>query len=64
MICDCGGILLVESIEDYPEGLSNKEKIIYNRVCDVKCHKCDKVYYSQPYDGFNLLNLAKETKKE
>ncbi|ADU28488.1 hypothetical protein [Evansella cellulosilytica] len=63
MLCDCGGVLVVIAIEDIPKHLSSKEKIMYNRVCDVQCQKCDKIQYSQPYDDGNLLNLVKETKK-
>lgn len=63
LLCDCGGVLLVIAIEEIPENLPNKEKIKYNRVCDVQCQKCGKIHYSQPYDDGNLLNLVKKTKR-
>ncbi|MBL5769081.1 hypothetical protein B5V88_10435 [Heyndrickxia sporothermodurans] len=63
MICNCGGVLLVISVEEPPEHLSEKEKLIYNRVCDVECQKCGKIYYSQPYDDGNAINLVRNTKK-
>lgn len=60
MICECGGILNVIRIEEYPKEL--KDKISYNRVCDVQCLKCRKIYYSQSYDAGKKLNLVKELK--
>jgi hypothetical protein len=62
MLCDCGGVLLVIAIEELPETLSNKEKIMYNRVCDVQCQKCGKILYSQPYDEGSGIRLVKKTK--
>lgn len=50
----CGGTLLVTAIEEYPEGLKNK--LEYDRLCDVACVKCGKVYYSQPYDFGKFIN--------
>lgn len=64
MFCECGGLLLVVSVENYPENLSSKKKLLYNRVCDVKCQKCGKVYYSQPYDDGKILNSVRDTKRE
>lgn len=61
-MCECGGILLVIAIEEPPEYLSKKEKLVYNRVCDVQCQKCKKVYYSQPYDDGTTINEVKKTK--
>ncbi|MED3782524.1 hypothetical protein [Heyndrickxia sporothermodurans] len=55
--------MLVISVEEPPEHLSEKEKLIYNRVCDVECQKCGKIYYSQPYDDGNAINLVRNTKK-
>ena len=62
MICDCGGVLLVVSIEEPPAHLS-KEKLLYNRVCDVQCQTCGKIHYSQTYDDGTHINLVKTTKK-
>lgn len=62
MVCECGGDLLVIAIEDYPEGFTAKEKLNYNRVCDVQCAKCGKIYYSQPYDGGTKFNTVKKTR--
>lgn len=44
MLCDCGGVLMVIAVEEPPENLSKQEKLVYNRVCDVECLKCGKVY--------------------
>lgn len=62
MFCKCGGVLLVIAVEELPENLSSKQKLNYNRVCGVECQKCGKVYYSQPYDDGNLINLVRKTK--
>lgn len=62
MFCECGGILLVVAVEETPENLSPKQKLNYNRVCDVECQKCGKVYYSQPYDNGQVANLVRDTK--
>jgi hypothetical protein len=62
VICDCGGIMLVVAIEEPPEHLSEKEKLVYNRVCDVECQKCGRVFYSQPYDEGPKINEVKNTK--
>ncbi|MEB6113918.1 hypothetical protein MXM64_12930 [Kurthia gibsonii] len=61
-ICVCGGVLLVVAIEEPPEHLSEKEKLVYNQVCDVKCQKCGRVFYSQPYDDGSNINEVKNTK--
>ena len=61
-LCECGGILLVVGLEEPPEYLTTEEKLIYKRVCDVKCQKCGKVKYSQPYDDGRMLNEVKKTK--
>jgi len=63
MFCECGGVLLVIAVEELPGNLSPKQKLHYNRVCDVECQKCGNVYYSQPYDDGDVLNLVKGTKK-
>jgi hypothetical protein len=60
--CECGGIMMVIAIEEPPKHLSNEEKLIYNRVCDVECQKCGKIQYSQPYDYGTKINEVKETK--
>lgn len=62
MFCKCGGDLFVIAVEDYPADLSAQEKLSYNRVCDVQCAKCGKIYYSQSYDEGNKFNLVKKTK--
>ncbi|WP_242694959.1 hypothetical protein [Pseudogracilibacillus auburnensis] len=54
---------MVIAIEELPGNLSPKQKINYNRVCDVECQKCGEVYYSQPYDDGDFLNLVKTTKE-
>jgi len=61
-ICDCGGVMVVVAIEEPPEHMSVKKKLVYNRVCDVECQKCGKVVYSQPYDEGSILNEVKNTK--
>lgn len=61
MFCKCGGILLVVAVEEPPVHLSKQEKLIYNRVCDVQCQKCEEIYYSQPYDDGKYLNEIKPT---
>lgn len=59
MICnECGGMLLVIKVEEVPRKV--KDKINYNRVCDVECVECSKVYYSQPYDFGNKLNPVRK----
>jgi hypothetical protein len=47
---ECNGILNVVAVETVPAQLSKQEKLIYNRLCDVQCLQCGKMYYSQPYD--------------
>jgi len=47
--CECGGVMLVVAIEETPDHLSEKKKLVYSRVCDVECQKCGRVLYSQPY---------------
>lgn len=54
--------MLVIAIEEYPEHLTNKEKLHYNRVCDVLCPVCDTIYYSQPYDDGMNINKVRSTK--
>ncbi|KUP08428.1 hypothetical protein Q75_02900 [Bacillus coahuilensis p1.1.43] len=61
MICKCGGILDVIRVEEYPEGL--KDKINFNRLCDVECLSCGKVLYSQPYDFGNKINAIRDLTK-
>jgi hypothetical protein len=58
--CECGGILSVIRIEKYPTTV--KEKINYDRVCDVECLSCGKIYYSQPYDYGKKINKLKNLK--
>lgn len=61
--CDeCKGILLTIRVERYPVGLTGLEKTNYNRVCDLECQKCKKVYYSQSYDDNDKLNVVKNIK--
>ena len=62
MFCKCGGVFLVIAVEEFPKHLSSKERLLYDRVCDVECQKCGEVYYSQPYDQGKLLNLVRNTK--
>lgn len=61
MICKCGGILTVKSVEQYSEEI--KDKINYTRICDVSCLSCGKIYYSQPYDQGKVINSIRRTKK-
>ncbi len=62
MICECGGILFVIRVEEYPKEV--KDKINYSRVCDVQCERCNKILYSQPYDFGNKFNVVKDLNKE
>lgn len=65
MICICGGVLNVIWVEEPPQELNKQERLIYNRVCDVECLKCGKVYYSQPYDfGMFRINIVRNEKKK
>jgi hypothetical protein len=61
MKCECGGILLVKRVEPYPEGL--KDKMGYQRVCDVECVNCGREYFSQPYDWGKRINEVKDLEK-
>lgn len=63
MFCECGEVLLVIAVEELPENLSTRQKLNYRRICDVQCPGCEKVYYSQPYDGGEGLNEVKHTKR-
>jgi hypothetical protein len=58
MKCECGGILSVIRVEEYPDNV--RDKINYDRLCDVKCLSCGKVYYSQPYDFGKRINEARK----
>lgn len=49
-ICSCGGVLLVKSIEEYPENLPSIEKLNFKRKCTVQCGNCGKVIDKQEYD--------------
>ncbi|TFB21460.1 hypothetical protein E3U55_09115 [Filobacillus milosensis] len=60
MFCNCGGILMVIRVEEPPKNLSEIEKLTYNRVCDVECANCGEIYYSQPYDTGQRLNIVKK----
>ena len=60
--CKCGGILSVIRIEEYPANI--KEKISYERLCDVECLSCGQVYYSQPYDFGKKINEVKNLIQE
>lgn len=65
MICNlCGAPLMVIRVEEYPEG--TKDKINYNRLCDVKClnEDCRKIYYSQSYDFGRKINQVKNLNDE
>jgi hypothetical protein len=55
--CKCGGILSVIRVEEYPQ--DTKDKISYDRLCDVECLSCGKIYFSQPYDFGKSLNKVK-----
>jgi len=57
---ECGGVLLVIDIEEYPEGIKNK--LDYDRLCNVECVDCKKVYYSQPYEYGKSINVVKDLK--
>lgn len=66
MICNkCGGVLAPIRVEEYPGDLPSHKMAQYNRLCDVKCLGCDRIYYSQGYDEGTKLNLVKDlnTKK-
>lgn len=60
MNCTCGGVLDVIRIEKPPEHLPKHEKLLFNRVCDVECLECGKIYYSQPYDFMRKFNSVKD----
>lgn len=64
MNCECGGILEVTRVEEYPVKLSKEERLVYDRICDVKCLKCGKVIYSQPYDFGSRINVAKKIEEK
>ncbi|MEC0145272.1 hypothetical protein [Paenibacillus alginolyticus] len=57
---ECGGILLVIEVETPPEELSKQEKLIYNRLCNVQCDNCKRIYYSQPYDYGKPINVVRK----
>lgn len=59
MLCKCGGVLDIIKIEKYPKTLPTNKQLLYDRLCDVECIKCGKVYYSQPYDFGKKLNEVK-----
>jgi len=48
--CLCGGVMLVKEVEHYPEGLTFKEKLEYERKCIVECPDCKSVMHDQKYD--------------
>lgn len=48
--CSCGSILLVKSVEPYPEGLNGQEKLDYERKCIAICPDCGKEYKESKYD--------------
>lgn len=48
--CLCGGVMLVKEVERYPEGLTSKEKLEYERKCTVECPDCKTVMHDQKYD--------------
>lgn len=58
MKCECGGVLSVIRIEEIPIGV--KDKMNYDRLCDVECLSCGKIYYSQPYDFGKKINKVKK----
>lgn len=49
-ICECGGIMMVKNIEQYPDRLTQQEKLEYERKCIVECVTCKKVQENQKYD--------------
>jgi hypothetical protein len=56
MLCECGGILFVKKVEKIPDN----KNLNYDRLCDVECIKCGKIYYSQPYDFGKKINVVKK----
>lgn len=46
--CECGGLLVVIRVEQPPEELPKNEKLLYNRLCDVQCNECKKLYILNP----------------
>jgi hypothetical protein len=62
MICQCDGILSVIRVEEYPDNI--KDKINYDRLCDVQCLECGKVYYSQPFEFGKRLNLKRGSEEK
>lgn len=49
-LCDCGGVLLVKSVEEYPARVNSTEKLEYERKCTVECVDCRSVKENQRYD--------------
>jgi len=49
-ICTCGGILLVQEIEQIPKALGKYGELDYKRKCTVKCQECGEIKINQPYD--------------
>ncbi|WP_255301694.1 hypothetical protein [Bacillus sp. AFS040349] len=45
-------------IEKYPDKI--KDKINYERLCDVECLSCGQTYYSQPYDFGKAINKVRK----
>lgn len=64
MICECGGILDVIKIQEPPEDLNKQKKLLYNRLCDVQCMECGKIYYSQPYDFGKRFNIVRDLNRK
>jgi hypothetical protein len=56
MICECGGVFLVEKIHESRNGEP--------RLCDVKCVNCGTCQYYQPYDFGSNINLIPKSTEE
>lgn len=54
----------VIAVEEPPKDLPKGKELTYDRVCDVECLSCGKVYYAQPYDFGNRFNEVKGNMKK
>jgi len=48
--CNCGGLLLVKEIEEYPETFNATEKLDFYRKCNAVCSKCGEEFKDLMFD--------------
>lgn len=48
--CKCGGLLLVEDVEEFPPNLNGTERLCYDRKCSATCSKCGQKYENLYFD--------------